>query len=161
MTVKWSPDDQYLLTISGDRFLTGSQDYDLFLWNVQTGEQVASVESKEFSTSPAGELGTTSQHFMTGAGASFASDGRVATLGGDNTALIWDPMLTDQELILNRTYRSYQSPLTGHLDFTHLATASEDGTVRIWDAQNGHGIDAIGWTQWWRKPGSLGLRTAT
>ncbi len=67
MTVKWSPDDRYLLIISGDRFLTGSQDYDLFLWDVETGEQVTSFEIQNSAPSPSAGLGTSIQHFMTGA----------------------------------------------------------------------------------------------
>ncbi|MFO7477193.1 MAG: hypothetical protein R6X03_02380, partial [Methyloceanibacter sp.] len=44
LAVQWSPDNRYLLTLSGDRFMTGSQDYDLFLWDVETGQQAAARE---------------------------------------------------------------------------------------------------------------------
>ncbi len=154
LTVKWSPDDQYLLTISGDRFLTGSQDYDLFLWDVKTGEQVSALEVQNATPPSTGEMGTAGQHFLTGAGGSFASDGRVATMGGDNTALIWEPMLTSQQLILNGHTEAINS-IDWSPDFTRLATASEDGTARIWDADNGQelmqlvghsgGVNQIAW----------------
>jgi WD40 repeat protein len=156
LTVKWTPDDQYLLTISGDRYLTGSQDYDLFLWDVQTGEQTVSVEVQNSRPSSSAGLGTNIEHFMTGAAASFASDGRAATLGGDNTALIWNPMLTTQQLVLKGHTQGINA-LDWSTDFTRLATASEDGTARIWDTENGQelmqlvghngGVNQVAWAQ--------------
>lgn len=155
LTVKWTPDNRYLLTISGDRFLTGSQDYDLFIWDVKTGEQITAVEVQNTIPPSAGEMGTTGQHFMTGAGAKFASDGRVATLGGDNTAMVWGPMLAEQ-LIMLRGHTEAINAIDWSPDFTRLATASEDATVRIWNAENGQelmqlvghsgGVNQVDWT---------------
>jgi WD40 repeat protein len=137
LTVAWSPDDRYLLTISGDRFFLGSQDYDLFLWDVETGQQAAAREVQNTTPPSTGELGTAGAvHFTTGAGAAFASDGRLATLGGDNTVLVWEPMLAGQPLVLSGHTAGVNS-VAWSPDYTRLATASEDGTARVWDAGNG------------------------
>jgi WD40 repeat protein/DNA-binding SARP family transcriptional activator len=156
LSVKWSPDDRYLLTISGDRFLTGSQDFDLILWNVETGEQVTAQEVHNTIPPSTGKLGTTSQlRFMTGAGAAFSRDGRLATLGGDNTALVWGPTLGDQQLVLSGHSEGVNA-VAWSPDYTRLATASEDGTARIWDAGSGQeliqlvghsgGINQVAWS---------------
>lgn len=137
LAVQWSPDDRYLLTISGDRFLTGSQEYDLILWEVETGQQAVVLEVHNSTRPSTGELGTAgSAHFTTGAGAVFASDGRLATLGGDNTALVWQPMLKGQPLVLSGHTQGVNA-VAWSPDFARLATASEDGSARVWDAANG------------------------
>jgi WD40 repeat protein/DNA-binding SARP family transcriptional activator len=137
LAVQWSPDNRYLLTLCGDRFFMGSQDYDLFLWDVKTGQQAAAREVQNTTPPSTGELGTAGAvHFTTGAGAAFAGDGRLATLGGDNSALIWEPMLAGQPLVLSG-HTAGVNAVAWSPDFTRLATASEDGTARVWDASNG------------------------
>ena len=137
LTVQWAPDDRYLLTISGDRFFLGSQDYDLFLWEVESGAQAASVEVQNTTPPSTGEMGTAgSVHFTTGAGAAFAKDGRLATLGGDNTALVWEPLLAGQPLVL-RGHTAGVNAVAWSPDFSRLATSSEDGTARVWDVSSG------------------------
>jgi WD40 repeat protein len=137
LTVKWSPDNHHVLTISGDRFLLGSQDYDLILWDAQSGEQVAVQEVQNSVPPDAGDTSTWFYHYTTGAGAEFAPDGRIATLGGDNTALIWSPILENLQVQLTGHTNAVNS-IAWSPDFTQLATSSEDGTARIWDAQSGH-----------------------
>jgi WD40 repeat protein len=137
LAVQWSLDDRYLLTLCGDRFFMGSQDYDMILWGVETGQQAASLEVQNTTRPSTGELGTAgSIHFTTGAGAAFAKDGRLATLGGDNTALIWQPMLAGQPLVLSGHTEGVNT-VAWSPDFIRLATTSEDGTARVWDASSG------------------------
>ena len=137
LTVQWSPDDRYILTISGDRFFLGSQDFDLFLWEVESGQQAAYFEVQNTTPPSTGELSTAgSAHFTTGGGAAFAKDGRLATLGGDNNALVWEPLLAGQPLVL-RGHTQGVNSVVWSPDFTRLATASEDGTARVWDARSG------------------------
>jgi WD40 repeat protein/class 3 adenylate cyclase len=136
LTVQWSPDDRYLLTLSGDRFSWAARIM-TFLWGVETGQQAASLEVQNTTRPSTGELGTAAAiHFTTGAGAAFAKDGRLATLGGDNTALIWEPLLAGQLLVLSGHTQGVNA-VAWSPDFTRLATASEDGTTRVWDASNG------------------------
>ncbi len=136
LTVKWSPDDRYLLTISGDRWLLGSQEYDLILWDVTTGDQVAAYEVQNATPPDAGDSDSYFYHYTTGAGAAFAPDGRLASMGGDNTALVLAPMLGDEQLVL-RGHAAAVNGVDWSPDFTMLATASEDGSARIWDADSG------------------------
>lgn len=138
LTVKWAPDGKTLLTISGDRFLLGSQDYDVIVWDTASGGQLMAVELTNVAEPAAGEgVVTSAEHWSTGAAAAFAPlSGRLATVGGNNTALIWDASLRRQEL----TLVGHDDAVNGvdwSPDETRLATASEDGTSRIWDARSG------------------------
>ncbi|MGD8753887.1 MAG: protein kinase, partial [Anaerolineales bacterium] len=105
LTVKWSPDGEHLLTLSGDRFLLGSQDYDLMLWEATPGNVADPLMAIELSNQAEPEEGegsvtTFGVHYVTGAAADFApQSGRLATLGGDDTAIIWDADL-QEELVL-------------------------------------------------------------
>jgi WD40 repeat protein len=114
----------------------GSQDYDLILWDASSGEQVAMLEVPNATEPLAGDSPTWFYHYTTGAGSAFAQDGRLATLGGDNTALVWEPMLKDQSLVL-RGHTAGVNSIDWSPDFTRLATASEDGTARVWNARSG------------------------
>jgi WD40 repeat protein/class 3 adenylate cyclase len=146
LAVRWSPHGEHLLTVSGDRFLLGSQDYDLLLWDATppgaggvAAEPLKAVEIANQAEPEEGEgsVTTLGVHYATGATASFApQSGRLATIGGDNTAIIWDAALDRQELVLSGHENDVNS-VDWSLDEVRLATASEDGTARIWDAQSG------------------------
>jgi len=144
LTVKWTPDGQHLITLSGDRFFSGSQDYDLVLWDATTGEQVREIEIPNLAEPEQGEGNVTSTtHYPTGAAADFAPEsGQLATIGGDNTAIVWDAALQAQALILT----GHENDVNG-IDWspneTRLATASEDGTARIWDAKTGEEVTVL------------------
>jgi len=144
LTVKWSSDGKQLLTLSGDRYLLGSQDYDLTLWDASTGKQVKTIELANRAEPEEGEgTSTTSNHYPTGAAIAFAPDGtRVATLGGDNTAIIWDAALQEQQLILTG-HENDVNAIAWSPQGAELATASEDGTARIWSAETGDQVHAL------------------
>ncbi|KPK92041.1 MAG: hypothetical protein AMJ88_11885, partial [Anaerolineae bacterium SM23_ 63] len=138
LTVKWSPDGENLLIVTGDRFTLGSQDFDIMLWDATSGEQIMSFEIANRAEPEAGEgIPTWFGHFTTAAAADFAPlSGRLATLGGDNSTIVWDASLQKQELVLV----GHENDVNGvdwSPDEQRLATASEDGTVRIWDSQTG------------------------
>jgi hypothetical protein len=86
LTAKWSPDGSKVVTISGDRFLLGSQDYDMIVWDVATGEQLMATELVNSASPSAGEGVVTSvEHWSTGAAAFAPRTGgwrrSVATIG--------------------------------------------------------------------------------
>jgi WD40 repeat protein len=77
----------------------------------------------------------------------FSPDGtRLATASWDNTARLWDAR-TGQELLALKGHTEELLALKGHTnpimsvafspDGTRLATASGDGTARLWDARSG------------------------
>jgi len=134
LTVMWSPDGQKLLTVSGDRFLLGSQDYDLMLWEAETGEQLRSVEIPN-QTDPEQGRGTNSsaEHYAVSGLAAFGpKTARLATVGGDNRAIIWDATLENRLALLAGNQNDVTS-VAWSPDETRLATGSEDGTASIWD----------------------------
>lgn len=141
LAVKWTPDGERLLTVSGDRFLLGSQDYDLILWDATTGEQIVTVEIPNtaepvYANSTAGGF----DHFTTAALAAYAPDSaRLATVGGDNTAILWDAALQEQVLVL-AGHENAVNGVAWSPDELQLATASADGTARIWDVQSGETV---------------------
>jgi WD40 repeat protein len=137
LTVRWTPEGKQLLALTGDRYLTGSQDFNLILWDAISGKKISSIKIPNQADPESGELATATTHYLTGAAVDISlTSGRLATLGGDNTAIIWDDR-----------YRTPQLTLVGHTndvnsvawspDGSQLVTASLDGTARTWDGKTG------------------------
>jgi WD40 repeat protein/transcriptional regulator with XRE-family HTH domain len=144
LTVRWTRDGQHLITLSGDRYKLGSQDYDLILWDSATGEQVKAIEIPNQAEPEEGEGTVTGfTNYPTGAALDVAPEsGRLATVGGDNSAIVWDAALQTQELTLT----GHENDVNGidwSPDETRLATASEDGTARLWDAKTGEQVNVL------------------
>jgi WD40 repeat protein len=145
LTVKWMPDGQRLVTLTGDRFLLGSQDYDLMIWDANTGKLLKSIQLPNQAEPEMGKDSPTTLaiHFPTGAALDFApNSGRLATVSGDNTANVWDAALQTRVL----TLKGHANDVNG-IDWSpqenQLATASEDGTARIWDAETGNELKTL------------------
>ncbi len=139
LTVKWLPDGKTLAVLTGDRYMLGSQDYDLSLWDAATGKQIAAVEIANEAEAEQEGSGTTATftHYTTSAALDVAKqNGQLASIGGDNTALIWETDLTKPVLTLTGHEDDVNS-IQWSPDESQLATASLDGTARIWDAQTG------------------------
>ncbi len=137
LTVRWSPDGKRLLALTGDRYMLGSQDYDLLTYNATSGEQLAAVEIVNQTEPEWGNLGTAIPLFPIGAGLDFAlASRRLASLGGDNTALVWDTALQEPELVLSGHENDVNS-VAWSPDGKQLLTASLDGTARTWDGESG------------------------
>jgi WD40 repeat protein len=136
--VQWTPDGQRLLTVNGDRYTLGSQDYDLLLWEaLDSGELISSVEIANQAEPESGELYTSTFNYVSGSAADIAPrSGRLASLGGDNTAVLWDAGWKKPEVILSGHLKGVNS-VDWSPDESKLATASLDGTAVIWDAQSG------------------------
>ena len=137
LTVRWTPDGKHLLTLTGDRYLVGSQDYNLIVWDAASGRKISSIKIPNQAEPESGDLATSLTHYPTGAAIDIApGSNRLATLGGNDTAIIWDD-----------TYQTPQLTLVGHTndvnsvawspDGRQLATASLDGTARTWDGKSG------------------------
>ena len=141
--VQWTPDGKHLLTVTGDRYTLGSQDYDVLLWDANSGELLSSVEIPNQAEPESGDLGVSFVNYPTGAAAKIAlHSGRLATLGGDNTALIWDTDWKQVELTLSGHTKSVNS-VDWSPDGVQLVTASLDGTARIWDTQTGEELQVL------------------
>jgi len=152
LNVQWAPDGKNLLVLTGDRYTLGSQDYDLLLWDATSGALISSLEIDNQAEPVSGDLTSSYTNYPTGAAAEIAPrSGRLATLGGDNTALIWDaaPPRTGGRV-------PWQEPnlvLTGHSDDVNsvdwspnenrLVTASLDGTAIVWEAQTGKALHTL------------------
>ena len=137
LAVRWSPDGQRLLVLTGDRYLLGSQDYHLLTYDAATGEQIAAVELENQAKPEMGDYSNPTEHYPSSAGLEFAPGSeRLASLGGDNTALVWDAELQKPALVLTGHENDVNS-VAWSPDGTRLATASMDGTTRTWDSQSG------------------------
>ena len=143
LNVQWTPDGKRLLTVTGDRYTLGSQDYDVLLWEADTGKLISSVEIANQAKPESGELGVTFVNYATNAAAEIApQSGRLATLGGDNTAILWDAAWQKPALVLSGHAKGVNS-VDWSPDESKLATASLDGTARIWDARTGEVLHVL------------------
>jgi WD40 repeat protein/class 3 adenylate cyclase len=141
--VRWTPDGKHLLTITGDRYVLGSQDYDVLLWDTATGELISSVEVANQAEPESGELVTGFGNYVSGWLADIAPQSeRLATVGGDNTAIVWDDAWQQPAVVLSGHAEGVNS-VAWSPDETKLATASLDGTARIWNADSGEALRTL------------------
>jgi WD40 repeat protein/class 3 adenylate cyclase len=137
LNVSWTTDGKQLLTLNGDRYALGSQDYDLLLWDAASGDKVSSVEISNQAEPESGELDVTFVNYATGGALKIAPrSGMLATLGGDNTAILWDAVW-GRPLVILRGHEGSVNSVDWSPDEQKVATASLDSTARIWDAQTG------------------------
>jgi len=143
LAVKWLPGGDRIVVLTGDRFLLGSQDFDMSIWDVDTGEQIDSTELENALPPTAGEDSITSAaHYTTGQAIAVSPNGRLATVGGNNTAVIWDAAFQNPALLLEGHSLAVNSVDWSPIE-SQIATASEDGIVRIWDADTGESLAVL------------------
>ncbi len=84
-----------------------------------------------------GEMTATVYHYPTGSAARISPiSAQLITLGGDNTAIVWDAAWQKPKIVLTGHLEGINS-VDWSKDETKLVTASLDSTVRVWDAQTG------------------------
>ncbi len=129
--VAFSPD--------GSSFATGSDDRTVRLWNISNGK----IELDETLEGEPNDV----------EGVAFSPDGRtIATASDDGTARLWDssdgslirmlvsdPVYVEEfdELNINGSHSNFVESASFSPDGLTLATASDDGTIRLWNASNG------------------------
>jgi WD40 repeat protein/ABC-type uncharacterized transport system involved in gliding motility auxiliary subunit len=110
--VAFSPD--------GTRLVTASADDTAKVWDVETGEEIATL---------AGHTGDV-------IGAAFSPDGEmIATSSADNTVRLWDPD-SGEELAVLEGHRSVVWRVAFSPDGTRLVSAGQDQAVIIWDVKS-------------------------
>jgi WD40 repeat protein len=123
-TLEGHTDGTYCIALSPDgaRLASGGEDeassnWELRIWNVQTGEQLfvrkCGINSLAFSP-----------------------DGQHLAAGDDRTIKILDAQ-TGQELLALKGHSASITGLAYSPDGKRLATTAEDKTVKVWNAQNG------------------------
>lgn len=161
----FSPDGKQILTVhtTASIYATTAPTTTLYLWNVETGQQVAvlrghndillrppvfSPDGKKIATasddktarlwdaSTGQELAVLTGHEGTVIQVAFSPDGRViATASGDNTAKLWNA-----EGMFIHTLAGHQSTIS-YIAFSPdskwLVTASTDKTTRLWNTSTG------------------------
>jgi len=137
LNVKWTPDGGQLLVVTGDRYTLGSQDHSLSLWDVATGEMVAAHKVANAAEPESGDTGASWVNYPTGSAAAVSPrTGRLATLGGDDTAILWDEAWKQPTLAL-RGHSGGVNCVGWSPDEAKLVTGGMDGLAMVWDTATG------------------------
>ncbi|NUM44656.1 MAG: TIR domain-containing protein, partial [Anaerolineales bacterium] len=122
-SVIWSPD--------GKTLATGQYDGTIILWDYNPGGPSVSIRA----TLPGHEGGISTM--------AWSPDGRLATVGSDNTIMIWDIAAQTQEKTLtsNSEFSIYEMSWSPN---GKLATVSGDKNIVIWDVDKGEKIAVLG-----------------
>ncbi len=109
--VDFHPDSSQVATIGDDAFVS--------IWDVATAEEAFVLEN------PAELLSV-----------AFSADGKQLAVGLDGRIIVWD--LETKEKYIELVQAGEVESLTYSPDGAWLATASLDGTIYLWDVQNGY-----------------------
>ena len=149
LAVRWTADGKRLLVLTGDRYQTGSQSYNLLTYDTDSGKQLDIVELANQAEPELGTVAAMGIQYPSGAGLDLdVANARLASLGGDNTALIWETGLQNPALTLTGHENDVGS-VAWSPDRTQIATASMDGTARTWDAQSGKPLQVFKGHEGW------------
>lgn len=117
--VRFAPD-------GSDRFLSASTDRLAHVWDLASGEKLATMEGHDFTIIAAG----------------WSPDGRlVATASYDQTSRLWDSA-TGEPVGVPMEHLAWLSHVEISPDGRRLATACRDGTARLWEVPSGRPLSA-------------------
>jgi WD40 repeat protein/transcriptional regulator with XRE-family HTH domain len=122
----------YALSFSSDgtRLVSASADGSVRVWDLATGQISLTILIQ--LTPPPDTFTIFNIHDV-----AFSSDGtRLATVGPDKTAKVWDSV-TGEELLTLAGHKEAILALSYSPDGTRIATASYDATTKVWDAETG------------------------
>ena len=111
----------------GQTLASGSADNTVHLWDVQTGEELKTLETGDFVSS-----------------VSFSPDGRLLASSGsdDNTIRLWN-VATGETVNTLRGHTDYISSVVFSPDGRTLASGSGDDTIRLWNAATGETVNTL------------------
>jgi WD40 repeat protein len=111
----------------GTRILSPLDDSGAWLWDAETGEQIATLRG----------------HDNRVRSAAFSPDGtRIVTASEDNTAPLWDAN-TGRKITILRGHGSDVNSAAFTADGARIVTASDDHTMRLWDEETGQEITRV------------------
>ncbi len=110
------------LSADGSLIATGSSDRTVKVWSYATGQEL-------FTTEPMGSGPVF--------GVAFSPDGQRVAGAGDPAVVIWDSHTGERQLVL-KGHKHFVTRILFSPDGKQVATASYDGTVKVWDSTTGN-----------------------
>jgi WD40 repeat protein len=127
------------LSPDGRRLATGSYDKSIILWDVESGEMLHRLYGHEWNMTSLAFSPEVRTHTDSISSVAFSPDGNTVAVGGsyEETVKLWDLRTRAEKL----TLEGHSSSLRGIVfspDGRKIATASADGSAKLWDPITGN-----------------------